>query len=220
MPSSQSVRSRSTATVRVKDVSNKKLELDRIVFFSDAVFAIAITLLAFNLKLPTHSAYLSPIPLSRALLAIIPKVQSYTISFLAIGFYWMSHHDYFRYIKRYDSVLIWLNIGFLMCIAFLPFPTAVLDDYRGQRLAIAFYAGSMAMTGLMKASLWGYASRKCHLVSRSLPPRLVRSLTIRTLVPPLVFLGSIAIAYFNPDLAELSWLSILAYWLGLRMRSL
>ncbi|AFY79393.1 putative integral membrane protein [Pleurocapsa sp. PCC 7327] len=201
-----------------KDMKKKKIEFERIIFFSDAVFAIAITLLAFNLKLPENSSHLARTSLSGYLSSISPQFHGYIVSFLVIGFYWVSHHRYFRYIKHYNYILVWLNIGFLMCIAFLPFSTAILNDYSGQRLAVIFYAGSMAFVGLMKALLWWYASSHRRLVASSLSHRLIRSLTYRTLVPPMIFLSSIAIAYLNPFLAEFSWLSILIYFLVLKIR--
>jgi uncharacterized membrane protein len=197
-------------------VKSKKLGLERIIFFSDAVFAIAITLLALNLKLPENNN-LPTTPLSHSLLAIMPEFKGYAFSFLVVGFYWMSHHYYFRYLKRYDYLFVSLNIGFLMGIAFLPFPTSVLDSYPRQRLAVIFYAGSMALVGLMKALLWYYASKRHRLVAPSLPPRLILSLTRRTLVPPLIFLISVAIAYFNPSLAELVWILIPICFLGLKL---
>jgi uncharacterized membrane protein len=197
-------------------VKPKKLGLERIVFFSDAVFAIAITLLALNLKLPGNNN-LTTTPLSHSLLAIIPEFESYVFSFLVVGFYWMSHHYYFRYINRYDYLFVCLNIGFLMCIAFLPFSTSILHSYDEQRLAVIFYAGSMALVGLMKAILWCYASNRRRLILQSLPPSLVLSLTRRTLVPPLIFLISMAVAYFNPFFAELSWILIPVCFLGLKL---
>lgn len=206
----------SIVAIRSKEVNDNKRELDRIVFFSDAVFAIAITLLALNLKLPENNSHLGSVLLSHYLLTSFPELQSYAISFLAVGFYWVSHHYYFRYIKHYDYFLVWLNIGFLMCIVFLPFPTAVLDDYGGQRLAVIFYAGSMAIAGIMKALLWWYASSNRRLIAQSLPLRRIHSLTYLTLVPPLIFLSSIAIAYFNPSLAELAWLLIPVYFILLK----
>jgi hypothetical protein len=76
----------------------------------------------------------------------------------------------------------------------------------------------MAIAGLVKALLWWYASSYRRLVAPSLSIRLIRSLTCRMLVPPLVFLSSIAIAYFNPSLAEFSWILIAVYFFLLKIR--
>lgn len=179
-----------------------KLGLDRIIFFSDAVFAIAITLLSLDLRLPLAAAQ-NNLPV--ALVQLLPQYQSYVISFIVIGLYWISHHHYFRFIRRYDYAFVAINCGLLMCIAALPFATSVLDRYGTHRSAVAFYALSMAATGLMKTLLWGYAVHNHRLISRHLSTRRVRRLTRRALVPPLVFTLSAGIAAFNSELAKLSW---------------
>jgi len=95
-------------------------ELDRIVFFSDAVFAIAITLLVLDIQVPEIPERLVDERLPERLLELWPKYLSYVLSFLVILMYWMAHHSTFTAIKRYDRGLIWLNSLFLMCVAFLP----------------------------------------------------------------------------------------------------
>ncbi len=187
-----------------------RLGLDRIIFFSDAVFAIAITLLSLDLRLPASAGQ---VYIASALMHLIPKYQSYATSFLVIGLYWISHHHYFRYIRRYDYTFVAINFGLLMCIVSLPFATSVLDSYGNHRSAIAFYALCMAITGLMKTLLWVYATHRARLVSRHLSARRVRRLTRRALVPPLVFAGSIGLAAINPEVAKLSWCAILLAFL-------
>lgn len=182
-----------------------KLGLERIVFFSDAVFAIAITLLALELKLPTIS---EKGHISSALLELWPKYQSYTTSFLIIGLYWMGHHHYFRFIRRYNYVFIGLNTGLLASIALLPFATSVLDAYPTRPGAIAFYAACMAITGYLKTVLWCYAVHGGNLVPSSLSHQRQKQLFYRALIPPVVFTLSIVLAPLNPTFAKLSWTAI------------
>jgi uncharacterized membrane protein len=179
-----------------------KLGLDRIIFFSDAVFAIAITLLALDLKPP-----LGPQPnrMSAVFLELLPEYQSYVISFVVIGLYWISHHHYFRFIRRYDYTLVAINIGLLMCIASLPFATSLLDTYGNHRGVVTFYASCMVVTGLMKTLLWQYAAHDFRLIHRRLSRQRIRRLTRKAMIPPAVFAGSIAIATFDSDLAKMSW---------------
>ncbi|MBK7916581.1 MAG: DUF1211 domain-containing protein [Chloroflexi bacterium] len=92
-------------------------------FFSDAVFAIAITLLALEIRLPPLPETATNVQLLAALGALWPRYLSYIISFLAIGMMWLSHHRAFRHVHRYSDRLILLNILFLLLIGFLPFPT-------------------------------------------------------------------------------------------------
>ena len=133
-----------------------ELGLERIVFFSDAVIAIAITLLALEIRLPeVHSGEEIP----AALLSLWPRYLGFAVSFLVVGSYWLAHHRVFRVVRRYDDALIWLNIVFLLCIAFVPFASAVLGEHGNERSAVVFYAGVMIATGLMQTLLWLYVAR-------------------------------------------------------------
>src|SRR4051812_18622402 len=134
-----------------------QLGLERLIFFSDAVFAIAITLLALEIRLPAGQDIGSDAELVAALAGIWPRYLSYIVSFLVIGMYWMAHHRMFRSIARYDRHMLFLNLLLLLCIGFVPFPTAILGEYANS-VATIFYTLTMVVTGLVSARLWWYAS--------------------------------------------------------------
>jgi TMEM175 potassium channel family protein len=192
---------------RQTSVEPDSLGLERLLFFSDAVFAIAITLLALELRLPSLEGSLTNDQLLQALLAIWPKYFSYTLSFFVIGAFWMGHHRKFRFILRYDTTLILLNIFLLMWIAFIPFPTAVIGENEN-RTAVIFYALVMAIAGLLNAALWVYASQHNRLIEPGFSSQQRRRETIRALVVPSVFLLSMGLAFINPMIAIYSWLLI------------
>ncbi|WP_251039428.1 TMEM175 family protein [Arthrobacter sp. ISL-72] len=100
--------------------------LERMVFFSDAVFAIALTLLALDLKLPEGIAAAQ---LDGALIGAVPELFAYALSFVIIAKTWLSHHSDFALIRRFNSTLAWLNLALLFFIAMLPAPTSVLSEY-------------------------------------------------------------------------------------------
>jgi uncharacterized membrane protein len=178
------------------------LEYDRVLFFSDAVFAIAITLLVVDLRVPdvVHNA-------SHELAADGPKILSFGISFVVIGLFWLGHHHLFRYITALDRRLILLNLLFLGTIAFLPYPTALLSATRGdQAVSIAFYAACVAATGLMELVIWLYAIRADGLVPASVSSARRRYETVRLLPVPLVFALSIPVAFAAPVAALYSWI--------------
>jgi len=106
----------------------EEVGLERLIFFSDAVFSIAMTLLALELRLPHDIAYLVNEELTRALLGLWKQYLAFMTSFVVIGAFWLAHHRKFRYIRRYDRGLLSLNLLLLMSVAFIPFPTAVLSD--------------------------------------------------------------------------------------------
>ena len=181
-------------------------ELDRIVFFSDAVFAIAITLLVLNIEVPDIPPDLVSEELPGRLLDLWPNLLSYVLSFLVILMFWTAHHSIFRPIKSYDRGLIWLNSLFLMFIAFLPFPTALLGAYPDQQLVVAIYAGSFAITRLLLTAVWWYATSGHRLVDDGLDLGTIRAWSVRGLAIPLVFLISIVVSFFSVEAAVYSWL--------------
>jgi uncharacterized membrane protein len=188
-----------------KSIHEDELGLERLVFFSDAVFAIAITLLALDIRLPAENGLPDSTALLGLLLGMWPAYLGYMISFLVIGGFWLGHHRAFRVITRYDGRLLFLNLLLMMVIAFVPFPTSVLSKY-GDRTATIFYALTIALAGVIFSALWLYAWRGRRLVSESLSPADGRRRFVQSLILPVIFLLSIGIAYINDDAARYSWL--------------
>jgi uncharacterized membrane protein len=190
--------------------SHDKVGLERLIFFSDAVFAIAITLLALDIRLPPLEVGVSDRLLLDSLISVLPKFMGYVISFLVIGVFWIGHHRKFRLIVRYDSALMLLNLFFLMTIAFIPFPTAVLSEY-GNRTATILYASTMTLVGLLMGAMWAYASHNHRLVDAHLSRKQIRREMLRTQLTTSVFLLSIVLAFFDSNIAKLSWLFIIVF---------
>ena len=122
-------------------------KLERLTFFSDAVFAIAMTLLVIEVRLPElHPA--TDRSLVQALLDLLPNYIGFIISFLVIGRFWTGHHRLMAMITAADPALVRANLLLLMAIAFMPFPTAILSDYSFLRVAIGFYTAYLLLVGL------------------------------------------------------------------------
>ena len=131
---------------------------ERLVFFSDGVIAIAITLLVLDIRLPELPAQADSAALAAALLEIVPKIAAYALSFLVVGELWYVHHMRFTYINRCDARLIWLNLLFLMTIGFVPFASSVLSEHPNAT-AYALYDGTMALAAVLSAALVGLCDR-------------------------------------------------------------
>jgi uncharacterized membrane protein len=189
-----------------------QLEYDRVVFFSDAVFAIAITLLIVDLQVPDVADLQSGEQLRDAL----PQIGGFALSFAVIGLFWMGHHGLFRYIKGLTRSLMLLNLLFLGCIAFLPYPTALLSAAGDQAPATIFYAASIAAAGLAEAAVWLYAIRIRELALPGTSPAVRRRVLLRILPAPVVFLLSVPVAITRPALAKYLWLLVLVSGLALR----
>ena len=138
----------------------------RLVAFSDAVFAITITLLILEIRPPADYGNLL-----HDLLALWPSYLAYGVTFLFIGQVWANHHVMFDHIRAADRVVLLLNTLLLMSVVFLPFATSVLAgslrDGHGQRTAVCFYGIAFDVTALTFNAVWQYASRH-QLLSEAL----------------------------------------------------
>ncbi|CAN5850117.1 TMEM175 family protein [soil metagenome] len=181
--------------------------LERMIFFSDAVFAIAVTLLALEIHLPELPPHASDAATLTALQNLWPKYLSFMISFWAVGSYWLVHHRIFRKVSHYDGRLLMLNLALLLFVSFAPFPTAVLGE-QGNRVSTIFYACTMAAIGLVMTAIWWHVAAHDRLLTEPLAPSLFRSILLHHLFVPGIFLASIGLAFWNPDWAQFSWLSI------------
>jgi TMEM175 potassium channel family protein len=151
-----------------------KRGLDRILFFSDAVMAIAITLLVIDLRLPENARGLAAARLGPALLELWPNYLGYLLSFFIIGHYWLSHHRLFRPIRRYDDRLAWLNLLFLFFTALLPFSTRLIGLYPGNRTAILVYSLNILPLGISSYVMTQHAYACDRLIDPSFDPAEIR----------------------------------------------
>jgi len=184
-------------------------DTDRIAFFSDAVFAIALTLLVLDIKIPDvrHPAT----QLLPAILDLWPQFLAYALSFAIIALNWVFHHRKFRAIIAYDTGLIWLNFLFLFFVAIVPFPTSLLSEYAPTgRVAIVLYASEVAILSLLQSLLWWYAHHR-RLLAKDIDRKLYRYVQRTGLASPLVFVVSIPVALFAPDPVWAMWFWILSW---------
>ncbi len=184
-----------------------QLGFERLIFFSDAVFAIAITLLVLEIRLPSSDGIISDSQMLPVLVGMWHKFLAYVISFLVIGVFWMGHHRKFRYIIRYGSTLLFLNLLMLMGIAFLPFPSSVISEYPYRTVTI-FYAFILMLTSLFSVVIWWYASRNNRLIDPDLDQKQRRRQLINPIATSIIFLVSIGVAFFDVNLARLIWILI------------
>jgi uncharacterized membrane protein len=150
------------------NVFSDKTGLERILFFSDAVMAIAITLLVIDLRVPEMARGLAATKLRSALFALWPNYLGYMLSFFIIGNYWFSHHRLYRPLRRYDDRLVGLNLLFLFFIALIPFSTRIIGLYPGTRAAVVVYSLNILPLGVISHFLTRHAYADNRLVEASL----------------------------------------------------
>ena len=176
------------------------LSFERVVFFSDAVFAIVITLLVLEIK-PPHLTEHNESALIHALLQLIPKFTGFVVSFLIVGLMWIEHHRVFRYISHYDTGLLWRNLLLLLCVSFVPFPTALFSEFFWSRTAFIFYTASFGGVALAKLWVWRYAASGRRLLSADVDETTVKRISRRSLAVPLACVLAIALSFINMMMA-------------------
>jgi len=131
----------------------------RLEAFSDGVFAIVITLLVLEIRIPEVDYS----QLKEALYEIFPRVVAYVMSFIVIGIYWVGHHQSFQLLSKTDGVFLWMNVLLLLCISFLPFPTMLMGRYPLQTIPILIYGCNLIATNITSLAMLFYIKRHPHL---------------------------------------------------------
>jgi len=179
-------------------------ETARVEAFSDAVFAIAMTLLVLELKIP-HQGKDQPGVLLQQLMDQRSMYVAFLTSFVTIGIMWIKHHRLFTLIQRRTHTLILLNLLLMLGVTVVPFPTAVLaqnlSDPLDVKIAALFYNGWFAFIAIMFNALWRYASSGGRLLAQSVDQRAVRAQTRQFALLPLFYLVAFAVAWINGPLS-------------------
>jgi uncharacterized membrane protein len=190
--------------------------LDRVIAFSDGVFAIAITLLVLNFKLPEVSGPDLDQQLFDAIADDWGLWFSFALSFAIIARFWVVHHRLSMLLRKIDTTFLVLNLVLLAFVVVLPYPTEILGEY-GNQTAVAIYAAAMAFTGLSSALVWEHA-RRSGLMDPRVDPAWVRHSTMRGFAIPVVFLVSIPLVFLGTEYAQVFWLSVFVLGVVFRRR--
>src|SRR5437870_4832180 len=185
------------------------METARLETFSDGVFAIAITLLVLLFDVPHVSGGQS---LGHVLTRQWPSYASYIVSFVTIGIIWVNHHTLFRHIARVDRVFLFINVVFLMTVAFIPYPTAVVARYMRSgdaRAAALLYGITMTAMAVSFNVLWQYASRGYRLLAPDAARREVAGIT-RSFWPGALLYGTATVVAFASATASIALYGLLA----------
>jgi uncharacterized membrane protein len=153
----------------------QKFQLDRIALFSDAVFAIAITLLVIEIRVPvlSYERALFDKDFNHAMLEMIPEFIGFFISFIVIGNYWRAHHTIFGYVTDYNRKLITLNTWFLLTIVCMPFTTGMMSKYMYLQPYV-IYCINVIASGLIQLRLWYYIINPKNNVSGYIPTGMIQ----------------------------------------------
>lgn len=180
---------------------------------SGAVFAFAITVLILDLVVPEIPRGAPERVLLSALVKLWPHMAAYVVTFGLIASFWVSHRRVFSFIRAADRLFLWLNLFFLMGIAFLPFTTKLMGTYPRYRVGLWAYAGTAMGTLLIQYVQWMYAIRR-GFVHPDLNPEWTRRISRRIQLGFLIGLLSVGLSFFDPLVSLFIFISmpLLAMW--------
>jgi len=170
--------------------------LERIAALSDGVFAIAMTLLVLDLRVPATEAIHSERDLLGALAILAPRLVPYLLSFLTLGIFWVGQQTQLNYFSRADRNVTWIHVAFLLAVSLLPFSTALLAAFLSYRAALLVYWFNVLLLGLALLASWEYAER-AGLVKEDVRVELGRAVVRRIVVAQALYAFSAALCVIN-----------------------
>ncbi|MBV9387537.1 MAG: DUF1211 domain-containing protein [Chroococcidiopsidaceae cyanobacterium CP_BM_ER_R8_30] len=199
--------------MQVNPTSDEK-ETGRIEAFSDGVFAIAITLLVLNIRVPQTQEVLPSLGLLTLLLRQWPFFLAFFLSFMTILVMWVNHHTLFNHIRRTDGPFLFLNGFLLLLVTFVPFPTALLAEFiehSEAKVAAVVYSGTYLCIALAFSALWKYASTNYRLLDKHISRAQVERINIHYRVGPPAYLVAFVVSFLNVA-ASVGICMLLALW--------
>lgn len=169
----------------------REFQIERMILFSDAIFAIAITLLVIELKIPEIPKQLvTEDKLIDGLTNLIPKFVGFLISFCVIGLFWIIHHRMFGFVVNYNRKLLVLNLFFLFGVVLMHFSTSFYSEYvlRLLKSPVIVYVSNICFLGITNIMLWLYISNPKNKLSAGIHPLLARYILMRSVTMPAIFL--------------------------------
>jgi len=173
----------------------------RIEAFSDGVFAIIITILVLEIHVPQVQGRDISGGLAHSLLAMAPKFLTYILSFVVVSIWWVAHHHLFHVLKRSDRGLLWLNSLFLLWLAFIPFPTALMGDFPGERIAVVGYGTVTTLAAVSFTFMRYYAFYLAKLVDERIDRHLLKSAMLKSVLNPILHAIAALLAFVDIRLA-------------------
>jgi uncharacterized membrane protein len=200
-----------------KDITHSTIvNLDRLVFLIDGVFAITLTLLVLDLRPPETGN------LSHGLVRMLPRLAVYLVAFYAIANEWVIHARTFRTVTSADSTLAWLSIANLLFVTLLPATTALIGRYPFEPSAAACFSANHFFMSLSVAAVWSYVARKRKALAPHADPRLARGMASVWLYSSFGFLAAIPLGYLSTYVAGALWVFwpylVTTWWFKVRRK--
>jgi uncharacterized membrane protein len=170
----------------------------RLEALTDGIFAVAMTLLVIELKLPEHALVHDSLALAQGVVHLIPKFVAWVISFLVLAIFWFGHHRLFHHVRAVDAGLVWWNVLYLAFVSLMPFSSALAGEYGRMLFAQCFYSANMILLSLLSLQECRYVFRHPDLWATSLSAGFYRGARFRSLGLIVVALVAVGIATVIP----------------------
>jgi uncharacterized membrane protein len=187
------------------------VNLERLTFLFDGVYAITITLLVLELQPPEEGMS----QLVDGLLGMLPRLSIYLIAFYTLANHWAVHQRMFRHITDADSVVLWLTLLGLLFITLIPATTALVGRFPGNKLALACFSTNSFLQALTSGIFWVYVQKKHRQFAALSDPRLLAITAQVWLIISIGWLISIPLGYVNVNavyIAWVAWPNLVAFW--------
>jgi uncharacterized membrane protein len=180
-------------------------EFGRLAFFTDAVFAIALTLLVLDIRLPELADGDDPGEMLEALADLAPQFISFVAAFAVLAGYWAANHRFFGRLRAIDAGLVGRTLVYLAMVAFLPFPTTLIGEHEANPVSGLVFAVALAAVSGMEAVLFAHA-RHADLFRVRMPVAEYRWELVAALQPCVLFMATAPLSFIHPTVMLLSWL--------------
>jgi uncharacterized membrane protein len=170
--------------------------VERLAALSDGIFAVAMTLLVLDLRVPGSEAVHSEHDLWRALVALAPQIVMYLMSFLTLGIFWVGQQTLLNYLSRSDRNLTWIHLAFLFSVTLLPFSTRLLAEFAAYRTALLLYWANIVFLGGTLYWSWGCAVRG-GLVRSDVSPAIIAAICRRIVIGQSLYAFGAILCAFN-----------------------
>jgi uncharacterized membrane protein len=202
--------------MRTEETGNaRQFELGkgRIEALSDGIFAIAMTLLVFNFKVPDLPHGAANVMVAPAILRLWPQFATYFVSFASLGVFWIGHHNIYHVVRRSNRTLLALNIAFFMSVSLVPFSTSLLNAFEQTQAALLFFGCNLTLIGLLLFLQWFYAATQDGMIVSELSSVYRRHVRNRLLAYPAVVTCTMILCFWSVSLSLIIYLSLLPLYL-------
>lgn len=170
--------------------------VERLAALSDGIFAVAMTLLVLDLRVPTREAVHSEHDLWHLLVAMAPRLVIFLMSVMTLGIFWVGQQTQLNHFARADRNLAWIHIAFLCAVCLVPFSTSLLAEFIQYRTALGAYWFNIVLLGLTLFWSWSYA-RRAHLLADDVPDEIHSAVVRRIVIAQALYACGAALSFFS-----------------------